>query len=72
MPDGTKVPEADDAFWYDGKTTRRRFVGWGGGILGATMLVPAYFSGPPVQRNLTRLARCNHYRAPPPRSARPP
>jgi branched-chain amino acid transport system substrate-binding protein len=41
MADGTKVPDFDDAFWHDGKTTRRRFVGWGGGILGATMLVPA-------------------------------
>lgn len=31
----------DDGFWYSGKVTRRRLVGWGGGILGATMLVPA-------------------------------
>jgi len=45
MTDGTKVPDIDDAFWYDGKTTRRRFVGWGGGILGATMLVPAPWRG---------------------------
>jgi branched-chain amino acid transport system substrate-binding protein len=45
MTDGTKVPDFDDAFWYDGKTTRRRFVGWGGGILGATMLVPAPWRG---------------------------
>ena len=45
MTDGTKVPDIDGAFWYDGKTTRRRFVGWGGGILGATMLVPAPWRG---------------------------
>jgi branched-chain amino acid transport system substrate-binding protein len=28
-------------FWYSGKVTRRRLVGWGAGVLGATMLVPA-------------------------------
>src|SRR5215468_4241220 len=28
-------------FWYSGKVTRRRVVGWGGGAIGATMLVPA-------------------------------
>jgi branched-chain amino acid transport system substrate-binding protein len=27
--------------WYRGKTTRRRLVGWGGGAIGAMMLVPA-------------------------------
>ena len=27
--------------WYSGKVTRRRLVGWGGGIIGAMMLVPA-------------------------------
>jgi branched-chain amino acid transport system substrate-binding protein len=27
--------------WYSGKVTRRSFVGWGGGVLGAAMLVPA-------------------------------
>ena len=27
--------------WYSGKVTRRTLVGWGGGALGATMLVPA-------------------------------
>jgi len=31
----------DEDFWYSGKVTRRRLIGWGGGILGATMLVPA-------------------------------
>jgi branched-chain amino acid transport system substrate-binding protein len=31
---------AEDA-WYRGKTTRRRLVGWGGGAIGALMLVPA-------------------------------
>jgi hypothetical protein len=27
--------------WYRGKLTRRRLVGWGGGAIGAMMLVPA-------------------------------
>jgi len=27
-------------FWYRGKVTRRRIVGWGGGAIGALMLVP--------------------------------
>jgi len=33
-------PWAQD-FWYRGKVTRRRLVGWGGGAIGAMMLVPA-------------------------------
>jgi branched-chain amino acid transport system substrate-binding protein len=28
-------------FWYRGKVTRRRLVGWGTGVLGAAILVPA-------------------------------
>ena len=28
-------------FWWSGKVTRRRVVGWGGGAIGAMMLVPA-------------------------------
>ena len=32
--------KADD-FWYSGKITRRTVVGWGGGAIGAMMLVPA-------------------------------
>src|SRR5215470_19571264 len=33
----------DDKFWYRGKVTRRRLIGYGttAGALGATMLVPA-------------------------------
>src|SRR5262245_9075905 len=27
--------------WYRGKVTRRRIIGWGGGAIGAIMLVPA-------------------------------
>jgi branched-chain amino acid transport system substrate-binding protein len=27
--------------WHSGKVTRRRLVGWGGGVLGATIFVPA-------------------------------
>jgi len=33
-------PWAQD-FWYSGKVTRRTLVGWGGGAIGAMMLVPA-------------------------------
>lgn len=33
-------PWAED-IWYRGKLTRRRIVGWGGGAIGAMMLVPA-------------------------------
>jgi len=33
-------PWAQD-IWYRGKVTRRRLVGWGGGAIGAMMLVPA-------------------------------
>ena len=33
-------PWAQD-FWYRGKVTRRSVVGWGGGAIGALMLVPA-------------------------------
>ncbi len=28
-------------FWYSGKVTRRRLIGWGAGVLGAAILVPA-------------------------------
>ena len=31
----------DDDFWYSGKLTRRRLVGWGAGVIGTAMLVPA-------------------------------
>jgi hypothetical protein len=31
----------DVEFWYRGKVTRRRVIGYGAGALGATMLVPA-------------------------------
>jgi branched-chain amino acid transport system substrate-binding protein len=41
MADKTAAPDWVDEIWYGGKVTRRRFVGWGGGVLGATMLVPA-------------------------------
>jgi branched-chain amino acid transport system substrate-binding protein len=31
----------DEGFWYSGKVTRRRLIGWGGGVIGTAMLVPA-------------------------------
>src|SRR6266436_4593024 len=33
--------DSSDEFWHSGKVTRRRLVGWGAGVLGATILVPA-------------------------------
>jgi branched-chain amino acid transport system substrate-binding protein len=33
--------DGSNEFWYGGKVTRRRLVGWGAGVLGATVLVPA-------------------------------
>jgi branched-chain amino acid transport system substrate-binding protein len=33
--------DTSNEFWYSGKVTRRRLVGWGAGVLGATILVPA-------------------------------
>ena len=33
--------DRSNEFWYSGKVTRRRLVGWGAGALGATILVPA-------------------------------
>src|SRR5262245_29445374 len=33
--------DSSHAFWHSGKATRRRLVGWGAGVLGATILVPA-------------------------------
>jgi branched-chain amino acid transport system substrate-binding protein len=33
--------DGPEGFWYSGKVTRRRLVGWGAGVMGAAMLVPA-------------------------------
>jgi branched-chain amino acid transport system substrate-binding protein len=44
MSDNKKTPEPEETFWYRGKVTRRRLIGYGAasvGALGATMLVPA-------------------------------
>jgi branched-chain amino acid transport system substrate-binding protein len=41
MASGWNDQDSSRAFWYSGKVTRRRLVGWGGGVLGATILVPA-------------------------------
>jgi branched-chain amino acid transport system substrate-binding protein len=37
----TDGAQRDEQFWYRGKVTRRRLVGYGAGALGAAMLVPA-------------------------------
>ena len=41
MTEKWKEEEWAKDFWYSGKVTRRRVVGWGGGAIGAMMLVPA-------------------------------
>src|SRR6516165_12042002 len=43
MTDEAKTQDWSGAFWYRGKVTRRRLIGYGtaAGALGATMLVPA-------------------------------
>ncbi|MBV9250537.1 MAG: ABC transporter substrate-binding protein, partial [Acetobacteraceae bacterium] len=41
MGETARRSDAEDGFWHQGKVTRRTLVGWGGGIIGATMLVPA-------------------------------
>jgi branched-chain amino acid transport system substrate-binding protein len=40
MTDKDGAPRGEE-FWYSGKVTRRRLVGYGAGAIGATMLVPA-------------------------------
>jgi branched-chain amino acid transport system substrate-binding protein len=41
MADHGNGQDGPQEFWHSGKVTRRRFVGWGAGVLGATLLVPA-------------------------------
>jgi branched-chain amino acid transport system substrate-binding protein len=41
MTEKWKEEKWADDIWYRGKVTRRRVVGWGGGAIGAMMLVPA-------------------------------
>src|SRR6266700_8418689 len=41
MTEKWKDEEWAQGIWYRGKVTRRRIVGWGGGAIGAMMLVPA-------------------------------
>src|SRR5262245_58490828 len=41
MAEKWKDREGVQNFWYRGKVTRRRVVGWGGGAIGAMMLAPA-------------------------------
>src|SRR5499426_257812 len=43
MTDKTKTQDWSEAFWYRGKVTRRRLIGYGAaaGAIGATMAVPA-------------------------------
>src|SRR5215204_4488343 len=39
--DNNKPSDPSDEIWYSGKVSRRRLIGWGGGVIGAAMLVPA-------------------------------
>jgi branched-chain amino acid transport system substrate-binding protein len=41
MSEKWKEEKWAEDIWYRGKVTRRRIVGWGGGAIGAMMLVPA-------------------------------
>src|SRR6201996_6313828 len=41
MTEKWKQEKWAEDIWYRGKTTRRNFIGWGGGAIGAMMLVPA-------------------------------
>src|ERR1700751_2428839 len=41
MTEKWKEEKWAEDIWYRGKLTRRRFVGWGTGAIGAMMLVPA-------------------------------
>ena len=41
MTEKWKEEKWAEDIWYRGKTTRRRLIGWGGGALGAMVLVPA-------------------------------
>src|SRR5262245_62980233 len=41
MADREHVQDGLEEFWFSGKVTRRRLIGYGAGVLGATMLVPA-------------------------------
>jgi branched-chain amino acid transport system substrate-binding protein len=41
MTEKWKEEKWAEDFWYRGKLTRRKIVGWGGGAIGAMMLVPA-------------------------------
>src|SRR5256884_8929809 len=48
MTDRDDAQDRSEEFWYRGKVTRRRLIGWGAagaGALGATMLVPAPWQG---------------------------
>src|SRR4029450_5189630 len=55
----------DVEFWYRGKVTRRRLVGYGAGALGATMLVPAPWLAAFGQAKPLKI-RTPHPPAPPP------
>jgi hypothetical protein len=41
MTEKWKEEQWAEDIWYRGKLTRRRLVGWGGGVIGAMILVPA-------------------------------
>src|SRR5215472_4160207 len=41
MPSDWNDYDGSNEFLYSGKVTRRRLLGWGAGVLGATILLPA-------------------------------
>src|SRR5262249_8881772 len=53
---GRDTQDPGEEFWYRGKVTRRRLVGWGAGAIGAVMLVPAPWRAAFGQAKPLRLA----------------
>ena len=73
MADKQKPQDPSQEFWYRGKVTRRRLLGYGAasaGALGASMLVPAPWQAAFGQAKPYKMARCNRSPAPRPLAVR--
>ena len=71
MTEKWKEEKWAEDIWYSGKVTRRRLVGWGGGAIGAMMLVPAPWRAAFGAEKPTRSAPSSRCPAPAPPAARP-
>src|SRR5258706_14530351 len=67
MTDDKKRQDAEAGFWYSGKVSRRRLIGYGGGVIGAAMLVPA-----PWRAAFGQAKPFKNGSSPPPPGAAPP